>query len=73
MSCAEEIEFVAPVIIGAGPFGGRVEAVAGEISDAASVVVSFAERVLNLTVEKARRGAAEGEFEPVAFLVAVGL
>ena len=73
MSCAEEIEFVAPVIIGAGPFGGRVEAVAGEISDAASVVVSFAERVLNLTVEKAGRGAAEGEFEPVAFLVAVGL
>ena len=64
---------MAPVIIRAGPIGGRVEAVAGEISDAAGVVVSFAERVLNLTVEEAGSGAAEGEFEPVAFLVAVGL
>ena len=31
---------MAPVIIGAGPIGGRAEAVAGKISHAAGIVVS---------------------------------
>ncbi len=64
---------MAAIVIGACPIRGGIVAVRGEVGDALSVVVGFAEGVLDLAGKIFGRLATEGEFEGVGFLVAIGL
>ena len=64
---------MAAIVIGSCPIRGGIVAVGGEVRDALSVVVGFAESVLDLAGKIFARLATEGEFESVGFLVAVGL
>src|SRR5437899_2545790 len=67
---AKQIQFVAAVIIGARPIQIREIAVAGEIGDAAGVVVRLAKDVLRLSGKIFGRLAAKRNLERIALLIA---
>src|ERR1700692_2691340 len=60
-------------VVGASPVGRRVVTVRRKKRDATRVVVSAAERVLNLPGEKFAGFAAKRELEGIAFQVSLGL
>src|SRR5258708_21693409 len=69
----QQIEFVQPVIIGPSPISPGVVAVGRKKRDAAGVVVSAAERVLNLSGEILAVLPAKRKFQRVCFQISFGL
>src|ERR1035437_726103 len=70
---AEHVEFVALIIVRAGPIRVRRIAVRREIRDAARIVVRLAEIVASLAREEFSRSSTEAELDRVALQVALGL